>query len=231
MSEIARINIGEDVVKASTELGLQNRRLLDKFGVKAFNIMGAIGSGKTSLIEWAIEQLKGSYRIGVIAGDVIAEFDSARFRRHGVSVIPLNTGKECHLDAHLVKLALEEMRPEETDLLFIENVGNLICPSDFYLGEHKRVIIVSVTEGENVVAKQPAIFKAADLTIVNKVDIARFVDIDPEKLVRDARKYAPLAIATSIKTGYGLDKWLGFIKKELETAESPQRREREAGIP
>jgi hydrogenase nickel incorporation protein HypB len=215
MHDIARINIGEDVLETSRKLGLENRRLLEEAKVKAFNVMGAIGSGKTSLIEMAITHLKDDYRIAAIAGDVIAEFDSSRFRKFGIPVIPSNTGKECHLDAHLVKHALEHLRLNEIDLLFIENVGNLICPSDFYLGEHQRVIVVSVTEGEEIVAKHPAIFKAADCAIVNKVDIAQFVNVDPDKMVNDALLNVPLVFKTSVRTNLGIEKWIEFIRNEM----------------
>jgi hydrogenase nickel incorporation protein HypB len=217
MHDVARINIGEDVLETSRKLGLENRQFLDDMGVKAFNVMGAIGSGKTSLIETAIIHLKDNYRIAAIAGDVIAEFDSSRFRKFGIPVVPTNTGKECHLDAHLVKHAMEQLRLNEIDLLFIENVGNLICPSDFYLGEHKRVIVVSVTEGEEIVAKHPAIFKAADCAIINKVDIAQFVNVDPDKMVNDALKNVPLVFKTSTRENLGIEKWIDFIRNEMRS--------------
>jgi hydrogenase nickel incorporation protein HypB len=217
MHDVARINIGEDVLETSRKLGLENRQFLDDMGVKTFNVMGAIGSGKTSLIEKAIIHLKDNYRIAAIAGDVIAEFDSSRFRKFGIPVVPTNTGKECHLDAHLVKHAMEQLRLNEIDLLFIENVGNLICPSDFYLGEHKRVIVVSVTEGEEIVAKHPAIFKAADCAIINKVDIAQFVNVDPDKMVNDALKNVPLVFKTSVRTNLGIEKWIDFIRNEMRS--------------
>ena len=215
MHDHARLNIGEDVIETSRKLGLENKQLLEEAGVKAFNVMGAIGSGKTSLIEMAIIHLKDDYRIAAIAGDVIAEFDSGRFRKLGIPVIPTNTGKECHLDAHLVKHAMEHLRLHEIDLLFIENVGNLICPTDFYLGEHKRVIVVSVSEGEEIVAKHPAIFKAADCAIINKVDIAQFVNVDPDKMVNDALVNVPLVFKTSVRTNAGIEKWIEFIRNEM----------------
>ena len=217
MHDITRLNIGEDVIETSRKLGLENRQVLEEAKVKAFNVMGAIGSGKTSLIEAAIIHLKDNYRIAAIAGDVIAEFDSRRFRKFGIPVIPTNTGKECHLDSHLVKHALEQLRLDEIDLLFIENVGNLICPSDFYLGEHKRVIVVSVSEGEEIVAKHPAIFKAADCAIINKVDIAQYVNVDPDKMVNDALKNVPLVFKTSIRTALGIEKWIDFIRNEMRS--------------
>ena len=219
MHHPSKIHIEQDIIEKETEFGLKNKELLDRSGVRAFNIMGAIGSGKTSLIETAIAKLKDDYKIAVIAGDVIAKFDSARFMKYGVPVIPTNTGKECHLDAHLVEHSLEQLILDDIDLLFIENVGNLICPAEFYLGEHKRVIIVSVTEGQDTVVKQPAIFKSADVTIINKVDIAHFVDVDPDEMVRDSLANTPLAFKTSVRTGLGIEKWIGLIRNEMLVSE------------
>ncbi|MDD2778063.1 MAG: hydrogenase nickel incorporation protein HypB, partial [Methanocellales archaeon] len=158
MCEI-EVEVGHDVLEANEELALRNHHLLNGFGIIAFNIMGAIGSGKTTLIELAIEMLGGRYRIGVIAGDIVADIDANRFKRYDVPVIAMNTGKECHLDALLVKNALDQLPLDDLDILLIENVGNLICPADYSLGESKRVVIVSVSEGDDIVEKHPMIFK------------------------------------------------------------------------
>lgn len=216
MHDVSKIELGVDVIEANRLLGLENRKWLDSRGVRAVNVMGAIGSGKTSLIEVAIEELGGDMGIAVMAGDVIAEFDSARFRKLGVKVVPLNTGKECHLDAHLVHHGLEDLDLEGVRLLFIENVGNLICPSDFYLGEHLRVVVVSVTEGDDIVAKHPVIFKEADVAIVNKVDLAHLVSADPDKMIRDALKSVPRAFKTSIRTREGIKDWIGLLKDMVQ---------------
>ena len=216
MHDLSKISIGHDVVEANRRLGEANRAMLDGHNVKAVNVMGAIGSGKTSLIEIAIDRLKDSVGIAVIAGDVIAQYDADRFRSHGVPVVPLNTGAECHLDAHLLEHGLEHLPLDEIDLVFIENVGNLICPSDFYLGEHKRVIVVSVTEGDDIVAKHPVIFKEGHVAIVNKVDIATYVDADPDKMIADALKNIPMAFKTSIRTGEGIDQWLDVVRSTMK---------------
>lgn len=207
------VTIGTDLIQKNEELALANRELLDAHHVKAFNIMGAIGSGKTMLIEHAIDRLKPTHKIAVFAGDVIARYDTSRFEHKGVVAIPLNTGKECHLDAHLVGHALEDINLHNIDLLFIENVGNLVCPADFVLGEHKRIVVVSVTEGDDTIAKHPMIFRMSDAVIVNKVDIAQFVDADPDKMLADARRINPKieAMKTSCKTGEGLDRWIDLI--------------------
>lgn len=209
------IEIGRDVLQANAEIAEKNRRYLDALGVTAFNVMGAIGSGKTALIEVAIDKLGSKYRIGAIAGDVVASIDAARFERHNIPTIGLNTGKECHLDAHLVEHGLEELPLKELDILFIENVGNLICPADYTLGEHKRVVIVSVSEGDDIVEKHPIIFGTSDLIIVNKIDIAEAVSADPDKMVKDARTINPRidVLKMSIKSGEGIDKWIEFVEK------------------
>jgi hydrogenase nickel incorporation protein HypB len=207
------VSIGYDVLAANAKLARSNRITLEKFGITAFNIMGAIGSGKTLLIEKTIEQL--DYRIGAIAGDVVARLDASRFEKLGIPTIGLNTGKECHLDAHLVEHGLMKLPLDKLDILFIENVGNLICPADYELGEHKRIVIVSVSEGDDIVEKHPLIFSTADLIIVNKIDIAEAVNADPDKMVRDARIINPRidVLKMSLKTGEGFEEWLEFIKE------------------
>ncbi len=210
------VNVGHDLIQANRELALRNKRLLEKYGIRAFDIMGAIGSGKTSLIEYLIDQLKErGYRIGVIAGDVVSEIDASRFRKHGVVTVGVNTGKECHLDAHLVEHALEELPLDELDVLFIENVGNLICPADFELGSHVRMVVVSVSEGDDIVAKHPMIFKVAHAVIVNKVDIASYVGASVDKMIKDAKKINPKikCFKTSVKTGEGLKDFLNYVEE------------------
>jgi hydrogenase nickel incorporation protein HypB len=206
------VSIGADLIRKNEELALKNRDILDQHAVKAFNIMGAIGSGKTMLIENAIARLP-DYKCGVFAGDVIARYDAKRFEDKGTLAVPLNTGKECHLDAHMVGHAIEKINLDNIDLLFIENVGNLVCPADFVLGEHMRIVVVSVTEGDDTIAKHPMIFRISDAVVVNKIDIAEYVDADPDKMVADAKRINPKidAIKTSCKTGEGLDTWVQLL--------------------
>jgi hydrogenase nickel incorporation protein HypB len=209
------VSIEYDILKENSEIARKNRENLEKFNITAFNIMGAIGSGKTLLIEKTIERLGNEYRIGAIAGDVVARIDAARFEKHGIPTVGLNTGKECHLDAHLVEHGLLELPLDSLDILFIENVGNLICPTDYELGEHKRVVVVSVTEGDDIVEKHPLIFSTADLIIVNKVDIAEAVNADADKMVNDARTINPRieVLKMSLKNGEGFGEWIDFVKQ------------------
>lgn len=216
------IRVDYDVLKANRELARINRTTIERSGITAFNIMGAIGSGKTLLIEKTVLALGGSFRIGAIAGDVVARIDASRFEKLCIPTVGLNTGKECHLDAHLVEHGLSKLPLDELDILFIENVGNLICPADFELGEHKRIVVVSVTEGDDIVEKHPVIFSAADLIIVNKIDIADAVNADADKMVHDASTINPRieVLKMSLKTGDGFDKWIEFIKRNIREIRS-----------
>ncbi|HOG73953.1 MAG TPA: hydrogenase nickel incorporation protein HypB [Methanofastidiosum sp.] len=215
MHKTSDISIEKDIIRENINVAEENKVLLKKYNIRSYNIMGAIGSGKTSLIEIAIDHLvKKGKKVAVIAGDVVAEYDSNRFRKHDCLVIPLNTGKECHLDAHLVSHELEDMEEmgvlEDIDYLFMENVGNLICPSDFTLGEDKRIVVVSVSEGDDIVLKHPTIFRFSDICIINKIDIAEAVDASPEKMERDCHSLNPRIkiLKTSVKKNIRINEWL-----------------------
>ncbi len=205
MHKIAEVEVQHDIMVANKKLARKNQRILDKDNVFAVDVVGAIGSGKTSLIEALIDEME--YKIGVIAGDVISKYDAGRFEKHDVPVVGLNTGKECHLDAHLVEHALHDLPLAGINLLFIENVGNLICPVDFDLGSHMRMVVISVTEGDDTVEKHPLIFQDADLVIINKVDLADAVGADSDKMVSDVKEINPevQVIKTSLKTGTGFN--------------------------
>jgi hydrogenase nickel incorporation protein HypB len=211
MHKVAEVEVQHDIMVANRKLARKNQRILDKDRVFSVDVVGAIGSGKTSLIEAIIDAV--DYRIGVIAGDVISKYDAGRFEKHGVPVVGLNTGKECHLDAHLVEHALHDLPLEDIDVLFIENVGNLICPVDFDLGSHMRMVVISVTEGDDTVEKHPLIFQDADLVVINKVDLADAVGADSDKMVSDVAEINPevQVIKTSLKTGKGFDDVIGAI--------------------
>ena len=215
MHKVAEVEVQHDIMVANRKLARKNQRILDKDRVFSVDVVGAIGSGKTSLIEAIIDAV--DYKIGVIAGDVISKYDAGRFEKHNVPVVGLNTGKECHLDAHLVEHALHDMPLEDIDVLFIENVGNLICPVDFDLGSHMRMVVISVTEGDDTVEKHPLIFQDADLVVINKVDLAEAVGADDDKMVADVAELNPevQVIKTSLKTGTGFNEVVeainGFI--------------------
>ena len=205
--EVFDIELNLDILKANKKLAEENLKLLQKNGVKAIDIMGAIGSGKTSLIEKLVEALKDKYRIAAFKGDLTTTIDAEQIAKHGVEVVPINTGKECHLDANLVRKALQRLDLTKIDLLFIENVGNLICPAEFPLGSQKRIVVTSVTEGPYMVIKHPFIFADADIVVINKIDLAKAMQVDVKKLEKDVRAINPNAKVafTNCRTGEGTD--------------------------
>lgn len=212
--EIFDIELDKNVLKANAKLAQRNRELLLKHGVNSIDVMGSIGAGKTSLIEKMVENLKTRYRIAVFKGDLTTTIDAEILSRHGVDVIAINTGKECHLDANLVYKALKRLNLEMVDLLFIENVGNLICPAEFPLGSEKRIVVISVTEGPYMVVKHPFIFMEADVVAINKVDLAEAMEVDVTKLGGDVKKINPKAavVATNCRTGEGVNQVIAALK-------------------
>ena len=215
MHNVGSIEVQKNVMKANDALADKNLKLIEDNNVFCIDFVGAIGSGKTTLIENIIDNV--DEKIGVIAGDIISKFDAERIESHNVPVVGTNTGKECHLDAHLVEHSLEDMPLEDIDWLIIENVGNLICPVDFKLGSHMRIVVVSVTEGDDTVEKHPLIFQTSDVIIINKIDIADAVGADVNKMENDAKNLNPDAkvITTSLKEGKGLDEVISAIKEQI----------------
>lgn len=201
------VRIERDVYDANRRIAGENARHLREHGVRAFDLLGAIGSGKTALIERLVPLLRErGFRPGAIAGDVYGDDDYRRIKALGIPVVNANTGKECHLDAHLVGHALEELDLDAIDILFIENVGNMVCPTDFPLGAEKRVVIVSATEGDDVVNKHPMMFRECEIGVINKVDLAPLVGADLERMERDMARYHPgmKVFRTNLRKGEGV---------------------------
>ncbi len=208
MHQTVSLDMQHDVLKANAHIAGHNHEKLVGRRIKSFDFMGGIGSGKTLLIERLAGELhKRGLRVGAIAGDVAGDDDFRRMEAAGIEAVNLNTLKECHLDANLVEKAIESVPLDDIDVLFIENVGNLVCPADFPLGTDKRVIVISVTEGDDMVRKHPLIFHHADIIVVNKTDIAEYVDVDPNIIVRDAKEINPHVpvILTDAKHGVNMD--------------------------
>ncbi len=208
------IEMEEKILQANTKLAEMNRQLLRQHGVRAYDFMGAIGSGKTALIERisSILMEKG-LRVGAVTGDVAGDDDARRLKRMGLPVVNVNTGKECHLDAHYLHHALEDLPLDELDVVFVENVGNLVCPADFPLGTDMRVVVVSVTEGDDMVRKHPVIFGISDVAVVNKIDIAEHVGVDPKVIVEDFHRVKPggKIVLTSARTGEGVEELMRLM--------------------
>jgi hydrogenase nickel incorporation protein HypB len=203
--EIFDIELDENLKRANDLIAEENRRKLRKHGIRAIDVMGSVGSGKTSLIEQLVRLLKAKYRVAAFKGDLTSKIDSERIERLGIQTVQINTGRECHLDANLVKRALGKLDLTALDLLFIENVGNLICPADFPLGSDKRVVVISVTEGPYMVVKHPFIFADADVAVINKIDLARPMGVDTGKLADDVRgiNVKTSVVLANCRTGEG----------------------------
>ena len=204
--KIQHIDLKIDFLEAHRQLAEANRKRLDEHGVTMIDIMGSVGAGKTSIVEQLVRNLKEKYRIVVLNGDLATTIDQDRILRYGVEAIQVNTGKDCHLDAALVGAVLERFDLENLDLVIVENVGNLICPADFPLGSHKRVVVTSVTEGPYVALKHPHVFSEMDYVVINKIDLATVMDVDVSRLVQDLKSVNPRAIViqTSCKDGTGI---------------------------
>lgn len=211
MHKTTTIEMEADVLAENRKLAADNLRRLRSKGVRSVDVMGSIGSGKTALIvKMAKELMSKGKRVAAIAGDVTGEDDYKIFKSAGIPAINLNTGKECHLDAHLVDHALGDLRLEEFDVLFIENVGNLVCPADFPLGTDHRVVVISPTEGDDMINKHPMIFLEAEVAVLNKIDLLPHLDMDVDRLKADYARIRKGGILhmTSAKTGAGLPELL-----------------------
>ena len=204
--EVLDIELEEDFLKANQRMADLNRKTFDRYGVRVIDFMGSIGAGKTSIIEQLAQSLRDKYKMGVIAGDTATAIDAERVARHGVLSLQINTGKECHLDAPLIRKASKRMLREGVKLIIIENVGNLICPAEFPLGAHKRVVVVSVTEGEYMIKKKGDIFRAAEVGVINKKDMSGPMGVDVNELVKDAHDANPKmkVVVTNARTGEGI---------------------------
>ncbi len=203
-----------EVEKDNENLAQQNNQELKKFNIKSVDIVGAIGAGKTAIIEKIVEILSKKYRILVICGDITTRVDADRIQSHNAETIQINTGRECALNAYHIHQIIENKDLNNYDLLFIENVGNLICPSDFTLGTDKRITIVSTTEGEWVIEKHPMLFKMSQVAVINKIDLAERLGTDIQKMIQDAKEINPEihVITTSAKTGKNIEKLIEILE-------------------
>ena len=213
-----RVSVQTNVLKANQECALANRQVFRDNGVLVMNLMSAPGAGKTTLLEATIMSLQGRCRLAVIEGDLQTDIDAQRIQALGVRAHQITTGTVCHLDARMVARALSVFPVEELDLLVIENVGNLICPASFDLGENLRVVICSVAEGAEKPKKYPVMFHKADVVLINKIDLAVASDVDVKELEANIRDVSPNAriFPLSCKTGDGLDVWTSWLQQAVE---------------
>jgi hydrogenase nickel incorporation protein HypB len=202
------------ILDANDRQAESNRKHFDQYGILAVNLMSSPGSGKTTLLEKTIELLSDELKIGVIEGDLETNKDAERIKAKGAPAYQITTGQACHLDAFMVHEGIHHLPLEELDIVFIENVGNLVCPASYDIGSHFNVVLLSVPEGDDKPAKYPVMFRSADLMLITKIDLLPYFDFSVEKAVEEARKLNPKMdiIQISTKTGEGLDKWLNYLK-------------------
>lgn len=218
-----------NLLHANQEGADHNREHFDQWGITCLNLMSSPGAGKTALLERTLAALQGELKIAVIEGDMTTELDADRLRQYQVPVIAINTGRSCHLDSKMVAGGIhrfaQDYNPKEFDLVFVENVGNLVCPAEFEVGEHAKVALLSVTEGEDKPLKYPIMFQEADCLLITKMDLAPYLEVDLNQIVANVRQMNPhvAIIPVSTKTGEGLATWYNWVRSQthrLRLAES-----------
>jgi len=213
------VDVHESLLAANTKQADENRQHLDAMGAVAINLISSPGSGKTTLLEHTIQQLRDEMKIGVIEGDIETERDAARIRKQGAPAVQITTGGACHLDARLVHKGLHQLQHESNvekfDIIFIENVGNLVCPATFDLGEHERIVLVSVPEGSDKPAKYPKAFISSQSFLITKTDLLPYFDFSIEEAKTEAMKLNPALkiLELSSTTGNGFENWLSHVRQ------------------
>ncbi len=215
-----KVTVLQNIMNANDQLAVENRKLLDKNKVLAVNVMSSPGAGKTTLLLSTIKQLKDKVKIAVIEADIASSIDADKIAKEGIPALQINTGGQCHIDANMVANGLNNLPLQDIDLLFIENVGNLICPADFHIGTQKSIMLLSVPEGDDKPYKYPLIFTTVDAVIVSKMDYLPLSDFDLEKFKSTVTGMNPQVqlFPLSAKTGEGLSEWITWLEKQLGKA-------------
>lgn len=212
-----KISVIKNILEANDRLASENRELFEKNNLLVINLMSSPGAGKTSLLEKTVDALEAEYRIGVIEGDIQSSHDAERMAKKGVPVVQINTDAACHLDSNMIRETLGRFNFDETDLLVVENVGNLVCTAEFNLGEDFKVMILSVAEGDDKPTKYPLMFHESEVLLINKIDLLPYVDCSLERIKKDALTINPALtiFPVSCKTGEGLQNWCDWLKGRL----------------
>lgn len=216
-----KISVVRNILEANDRIAQQNRDLFTENGLLVINLMSSPGAGKTSLLEKTIDALKDDVGIGIIEGDIQSTQDAERIARKGVPAVQINTGGECHLDGNMIRDAFKEFDFEKMDLLIVENVGNLVCPAEFKVGEDFKAMILSVTEGDDKPSKYPLMFRESKVLLINKIDLLPYVDCSLDRIKEDSLKINPdLSIfQISCKTGEGLEEWYEWLLERVKNRE------------
>ncbi|MDR2106410.1 MAG: hydrogenase nickel incorporation protein HypB [Coriobacteriales bacterium] len=215
-----KVDVSQPLLDLNDRLAAENRALLDEHGIFVLDLLASPGAGKTSTILATIEQLRERFRIAVIEGDIASDVDSQRIKEHGIPAVQINTGGACHLESQMIRRALDVLDLDALDLIIIENVGNLVCPTDFYLGENMKVMILSVPEGHDKPLKYPGIFEASAAVILNKIDAMSVFDFDERAFRQSVTQLNPRAtiFPVSAKTGRGIELWSQWLAAQIEAA-------------
>jgi len=214
---LTKVKVFTNILKANENIAQKNRDIFDKNKVYTINLMSSPGSGKTSLLERTIDMIKNELRIAVLEGDLQTDNDAQRIEKYGIPVVQINTNGACHLDANMVDSVLESFNFKEIDLFVIENVGNLVCPASFELGEHDKVVMVSIPEGDDKPIKYPVIFRKAKVLLVNKIDLLPYTNFNMSKIKKDVMSINPeiKIFEISCQTGEGLDGWFNWLREQV----------------
>lgn len=209
-----KVKVVTNILEVNERIAAENRKKFQEAGVFVMNIMSGPGAGKTSLIERTITELKGKVKIGVIEGDIAGSDDAERIDKLSIPVVQINTGGGCHLDANMITEVMDDMPVRELGLLIIENVGNLVCPAEFNLGEDMKVMLLSIAEGHDKPLKYPLMFQESSALILNKIDLLPHTDVDIEKMKRDSLSLNPKLkiFEVSCKTGQGISEWTNWVQ-------------------
>jgi hydrogenase nickel incorporation protein HypB len=221
--------LGINLLHVNQDGADHNRAHFDRWGITCLNLMSSPGSGKTALLERSLPILRQEFKIAIIEGDMTTELDADRLRQHGVPVIAINTGRSCHLDSKMVAGGLHRLEhdynPADFDLVLVENVGNLVCPAEFEVGEHAKVALLSVTEGEDKPLKYPVMFQAADCLLITKIDLVPYLDVDVDRIIANVRQMNARAtiIPVSAKTGEGMEAWHSWVRSQHHSTRAAQK--------
>ncbi len=217
-----KVKVLKNILDANELIASKNKELFRKHKIFVINLMSAPGAGKTSLILQTIGKLKDKIRIAVIEGDIASQLDANKIKKEGIAVVQINTGGGCSLDANMISQSLDNLPLTQIDLLFIENVGNLVCPAQFTLGEHKRVVISSLPEGDDKPVKYPIIFTDADAVVINKIDLLPYLNFNLAAFCKSIENLNPKVriFQVSCSTGAGIDEWCSWILTELKMGRS-----------
>lgn len=221
--------LGINLLHANQAGADHNRAHFDQWGITCLNLMSSPGAGKTALLERSLSTLSQEFKVAVIEGDMTTELDAERLRQFNIPVIAINTGRSCHLDAKMVAGGIHRLEhdynPNTFDLVLVENVGNLVCPAEFEVGEHAKVALLSVTEGEDKPLKYPVMFQEADCLLITKIDLVPYLEVDVSRIIANVRQMNPHAaiLPVSAKTGEGIDAWHDWVRSQHQTTSALQK--------